>query len=164
MKSFQFIALALVAQVVSAHCMFSNQNCVTCISDYTYLNIWNTLIANRQPLQRPFACHLATLVTSVTSLGITCNVNPTPATETVEAVAVATIGFKLDNTLYHPDPAAVYLGKASSPAASWDGSGANWFKIAEWGATFDPFSSTGENASQLTTTIPPNTPAGEVNS
>jgi len=57
-----------------------------------------------------------------------------------------------------------YLGKASSPAASWDGSDANWFKIAEWGATFDPFSFTDENASKLTTTISPNTPAGEVNS
>lgn len=103
-------------------------------------------------------------VISVTSPDITCNVNPTPATETVEVVAVATIGFKLDNTLYHPGPAAIYPGKASSPAASWDGSDANWFKIAEWGATFDPFSFTDENTSQLTTTIPPNTPAGEVNS
>jgi len=101
-------------------------------------------------------------VTSVTSPDITCNVNPTPATETVQVAAGATIGFKLDNTLYHPGPAAIYLGKAPSTAASWDGSGANWFKIAEWGATFNPFAFTDQNASQLTTTIPANTPAGEV--
>jgi len=101
-------------------------------------------------------------VTSVTSPDITCNVNPTPATETVQVAAGATIGFKLDNTLYHPGPAAIYLGKAPSTAANWDGSGANWFKIAEWGAAFNPFTFTDENASQLTTTIPANTPAGEV--
>ena len=43
--------------------------------------------------------------------------------------AGSTIGFKLDNTLYHSGPAAMYLGKAPGRAADWDGSGANWFKV-----------------------------------
>jgi len=85
-----------------------------------------------------------------------------PATETVHVAAGATIGFKPDNTLYHPGPAAIYIGKAPSTAANWDD--ANWFKIAEWGATFNPFAFTDQNASQVTTTIPANTPAGEVSS
>jgi hypothetical protein len=34
---------------------------------------------------------------------------------------------------------SLWLGKAPSSASSWDGSGANWFKIYELGATFDPF-------------------------
>jgi hypothetical protein len=92
---------------------------------------------------------------------IRCNVSPGAASETVSVAAGSTIGFKLDNTLYHQGPAAIYLGKAPSTAASWDGSGANWFKIAEWGATFNPFQFTDFNANQLTTTIPSNTPAGE---
>ncbi|KAK7046140.1 hypothetical protein VNI00_007143 [Paramarasmius palmivorus] len=95
--------------------------------------IWTTLIAGsttstaavRQPLNN-------SPVTSVTSKDITCNVNPTAATDTVSVAAGSTIGFKLDNTLYHQGPAAIYLGKApSGSASSWDGSGANWFKASK---------------------------------
>ncbi|KAJ3562678.1 hypothetical protein NP233_g9428 [Leucocoprinus birnbaumii] len=144
MKFLQLAAIVAVAQTVSAH------------------YIWNTLIAGsttssaavRQP-------HSNSPVTSVTSADITCNASPSPASQTVDVAPGATIGFKLDNTLYHLGPAAIYLGKAPSTAASWNGSGANWFKIAEWGATFNPFTFTDANASQLTTTIPANTPPGE---
>ncbi|KAL0571312.1 hypothetical protein V5O48_010647 [Marasmius crinis-equi] len=142
------LSAALLAQSASAH------------------YIWTTLIAGsttstaavRQPLNN-------SPVTSVTSNDIRCNVNPSPASQTVSVAAGSTIGFKLDNTLYHQGPAAIYLGKAPSTAASWDGSGANWFKanlfIAEWGATFNPFTFTDFNANQLTTTIPSSVPAGE---
>ncbi|KAJ3501539.1 hypothetical protein NLJ89_g9293 [Agrocybe chaxingu] len=124
--------------------------------------IWTTLIAGsttsnaavRQPINN-------SPVTSVTSNDVRCNVNPSPASETVSVAAGSTIGFKLDNTLYHQGPAAIYLGKAPGSVASWDGSGANWFKIAEWGATFNPFQFTDFNANQLTTTIPASTPSGE---
>ncbi|KAK1227639.1 hypothetical protein PQX77_009352 [Marasmius sp. AFHP31] len=124
--------------------------------------IWTTLItgstkstaAVRQPLSN-------SPVQDVTSNDIRCNVNPSPASETVSVAAGSTIGFVLDNTIYHQGPAAIYLGKAPSTAASWDGSGANWFKIAEWGATFNPFQFTDFNANQLTTTIPSSVPAGE---
>ncbi|KAG6863686.1 hypothetical protein C0991_004123, partial [Blastosporella zonata] len=126
------------------------------------IDIWFNLIAGsttstaavRQPLNN-------SPVASVTSNDVRCNVNPTSATATVTVAAGSTIGFQLDNTVYHLGPAAIYLGKAPSTAASWDGSGANWFKIAEWGATFNPFTFTDANVSQLTTTIPANTPAGE---
>ncbi|KAH8118104.1 glycoside hydrolase [Phellopilus nigrolimitatus] len=86
---------------------------------------------------------------------------PGTATETVDVAAGSTIGFILDNTIYHQGPAAIYLGQAPSTAAEWDGSGANWFKIAEWGATFDPFTFIDYGASQLTATIPNDVPAGQ---
>ncbi|GLB44351.1 putative glycoside hydrolase family 61 protein [Lyophyllum shimeji] len=144
MKLASILGLAVLAQSASAH------------------YIWHVLVAGsttsstavRQPLNN-------SPVTSVTSNDIRCNVSPTPATETVTVAAGSTIGFQLDNTIYHQGPAAIYLGKAPSTAASWDGSGANWFKIAEWGATFNPFAFTDYGASQLTTTIPANTPPGE---
>ncbi|KAG6835270.1 hypothetical protein H0H93_003258, partial [Arthromyces matolae] len=100
-------------------------------------------------------------VTDVTSNDITCNIN-TPATETVTVPAGSFVGFELDNTLYHQGFSAIYLGKAPSTAASWDGSGANWFKIAEWGATFTPtFAFVDFGWSELNTTIPANTPPGD---
>ncbi|PPQ99634.1 hypothetical protein CVT24_005212 [Panaeolus cyanescens] len=144
MKLTAIVSLAVLAHSASAH------------------YIWNTLIAGsttstaavRQPINN-------SPVTSVTSNDVRCNVSPGAASQTVSVASGSTIGFKLDNTLYHAGPAAIYLGKAPSTAASWDGSGANWFKIAEWGANFNPFKFTDEGLSQLTTTIPSNTPPGE---
>jgi hypothetical protein len=98
----------------------------------------------------------------VTSNDIRCNVSPGAASAIVDVAPGATVGFNLDNTVYHQGPAAIYLGKAPSSVSSWDGSGASWFKIAEWGATFNPFKFTDEGVSQLTTTIPASTPPGEV--
>ncbi|KAH9476534.1 putative endo-beta-1,4-glucanase D [Psilocybe cubensis] len=144
MKLSGLVGIAILAQSASAH------------------YIWNTLIAGsttssaavRQPINN-------SPVTSVTSNDVRCNVSPGAASQTVSVSAGSTIGFKLDNTLYHQGPAAIYLGKAPGSVASWDGSGANWFKIAEWGATFNPFTFTDFNLAQLTTTIPSNTPSGE---
>ncbi|KAJ3571318.1 hypothetical protein NP233_g3831 [Leucocoprinus birnbaumii] len=144
MKLLSLVSLAILSQSVSAH------------------YIWNTLIAGsttssaavRQPQNN-------SPVTDVTSNDIRCNVNPSPATETVDVAAGSTIGFKLDNTIYHQGPAAIYLGSAPSDVSSWDGSGTEWFKIAEWGAEFNPFSFTDYGASQLTTTIPAATPSGQ---
>ncbi|KAF9526237.1 cellulose-growth-specific protein [Crepidotus variabilis] len=144
MKLASLAGLVLLSQTASAH------------------YIWNTLIAGststtaavRQPLNN-------SPVTSVSSNDVRCNVSPGAASQTVSVASGSTLGFKLDNTLYHQGPAAIYLGKAPSSVASWDGSGANWFKIAEWGATFNPFKFTDEGLSQLSTTIPANTPPGE---
>ncbi|KAF8663648.1 hypothetical protein AX16_000890 [Volvariella volvacea WC 439] len=144
MKLASILGLAVLAQSASAH------------------YIWTTLIAGstttsaavRQPPNN-------SPVESATSNNLRCNVNPAAASQTVSVAPGSTIGFILDNTVYHAGPAAIYLGKAPGSVASWDGSGANWFKIAEWGATFNPFSFTTAGVSQLTTTIPANTPPGE---
>ncbi|KAG6844789.1 hypothetical protein H0H87_003718 [Tephrocybe sp. NHM501043] len=138
------LALAALAHTASAH------------------YIWHSLVTSsgessaaiRQPVNN-------SPVQDVTSGAITCNVSPSAATQTVSVAAGSQVTFKLDNTIYHQGPAAIYLGKAPSTAAAWDGSGANWFKIAEWGATFNPFGFTDFNASELGTTIPAGTPSGD---
>jgi hypothetical protein len=58
---------------------------------------------------------------------------------------------------------AVYLGKAPSTAASWDGSGANWFKIYEVGAqiTSSAINFPANGQTQFQFQIPSATPAGE---
>ncbi|KAF9484786.1 hypothetical protein BDN70DRAFT_872032 [Pholiota conissans] len=143
MKLSGLVALAALTQSASAH------------------YIWNTLIAGSTTSSAAIRMPTSNSpVTDVTSPDITCNIN-TPATATVSVAAGSTIGFDLDNTIYHQGPAAIYLGKAPTTAADWDGSGANWFKIAEWGATFDPFTFTDYNLAQLTTTIPAATPSGD---
>jgi len=59
-----------------------------------------------------------------------CNSPQTTAAETVNVSPGATIGFKLDNTLYHQGPAAIYISKAPGDAASYDGSG-SWVKVRQ---------------------------------
>ncbi|QRV72247.1 glycoside hydrolase family 6 protein [Ceratobasidium sp. AG-Ba] len=110
-------------------------------------------------------------VTSVTSTDVRCNVGggSGSGTSTATVSAGSTVGFVLDNTIYHAGPLAVYLGKAPSSAASWDGSGANWFKIYELGATFNPFKFLSEGKahslppcqSTFNFKIPSSIPAGE---
>ncbi|KAG8706475.1 hypothetical protein FRC12_002036 [Ceratobasidium sp. 428] len=102
-------------------------------------------------------------VTSVTDNNVRCNVNGGSGSSTATAAVTAgsTVGFVLDNTIYHAGPLAVYLGKAPSTAASWDGSGANWFKIYEMGANFNPFKFKAEGLSTFTFPLPKSIPNGE---
>jgi len=62
----------------------------------------------------------------------------------------------------HPGPLNVYMAKAPSTAATFDGSGKVWFKIHELHAIIgDPLDWEGINQSQFNFTIPKNTPPGE---
>jgi hypothetical protein len=103
-------------------------------------------------------------VTSTSASNFICNTN-TPASDTVSVAAGSIVGFKLDNSVYHIGPAAMYLGKvpSGSTAATWNGQGTSWFKIAEWGATYNgQMSFSDMNAGQLTATLPGSVPAGDV--
>ncbi|CUA75408.1 putative endo-beta-1,4-glucanase D [Rhizoctonia solani] len=106
-------------------------------------------------------------VTDVTSTDLRCNVGGLASGSSTSIAAVAagsTVGFQADIGLIHPGPLQVYLGKAPSgqTAATWDGSGANWFKIYAIGADFSSGSLAWPTDNQQTFTfkIPSNTPAG----
>ena len=62
-----------------------------------------------------------------------CNINTGAAKEIVELQVQAGTGIALglDNSIFHPGPGALYLGKVpeGESAATWDGSGQNWFKV-----------------------------------
>ncbi|KAG9058822.1 hypothetical protein FS842_000019 [Serendipita sp. 407] len=66
-------------------------------------------------------------VTDVTSNDLRCNVGATTAS-TANVTAGSTVGFALDQAIFHPGVLNVYMSKAPSTAASYDGSG-KWFKI-----------------------------------
>ncbi|CAE6508994.1 unnamed protein product [Rhizoctonia solani] len=96
-------------------------------------------------------------VTDVTSTDLRCNVG---GLASGSATSIATVAAGL----IHPGPLQVYLGKVPSgqTAATWDGSGANWFKIYAIGADFSSGSLAWptDNQSTFTFKIPSSTPAG----
>jgi len=76
-------------------------------------------------------------VENVNSNDIRCNAGGLASgssTSTATVQAGSTVGFKMDQAIFHPGPITVYLSKAPGKAADYDGSGP-WFKIAELGAT-----------------------------
>ncbi|KAI5799332.1 glycoside hydrolase family 61 protein-like protein [Peziza echinospora] len=80
---------------------------------------------------------------------------------TVNVAAGSSVTFTLDTAVYHQGPIIWYLGKAPSKAADWDGSGTNWFKIAQVGPTFSGGTSSWPMSLSYTTTIPSKVPSGE---
>ncbi|KAG9123276.1 hypothetical protein FRC07_015164 [Ceratobasidium sp. 392] len=106
-------------------------------------------------------------VTDVTSTDFRCNVGGLASgskTSTTTVAAGSTVGFQADIPLSHPGPTQVYLGKVPSgqTAATWDGSGANWFKIYALGADFSSGSLAWPSSDKQTFTfkIPSGVPAG----
>ncbi|PVF99145.1 hypothetical protein CPB86DRAFT_814106 [Serendipita vermifera] len=120
---------------------------------YIFTNINGNTAAVRQPANN-------SPVTDVTSTAVRCN-NGAAATGIVTVAAGGSLTFGLDNTLYHLGPAAIYMAKATSDVTSFDGSGSVWFKVAQWGATFNPFTFTDYNLSSLTFTVPKTISAGQ---
>jgi hypothetical protein len=105
-------------------------------------------------------------VLDVTSTDIRCNVGAGSngaSIKTYNVTSGSTVGFAMDQGIFHAGPLSVYLGKAPSTAASWDGSGANWFKIYEIGAqiTSSAINFPANGQSQFSFPIPAATPAGE---
>ncbi|KAH7351030.1 putative endo-beta-1,4-glucanase D [Rhexocercosporidium sp. MPI-PUGE-AT-0058] len=57
-------------------------------------------------------------------------------TSTVSLAAGSTLAFSSDTAVYHNGPVSVYMAKAPTTAAAFDGSGNVWFKILDIGPTF----------------------------
>jgi hypothetical protein len=77
-------------------------------------------------------------VTDLTSTDMRCNVGGLTggSTTTVSTAAGSSLTFTLDTAVYHQGPVSIYMAKAPTTAAAYDGSGASWFKIFDLGPTF----------------------------
>ncbi|KAJ8514278.1 hypothetical protein ONZ45_g8165 [Pleurotus djamor] len=106
-------------------------------------------------------------ITDVTSLDFRCNAGglaTAASTQMLTAAAGSTIGWALDQSIFHPGPINVYLAKAPGNAHAFDGAGAVWFKVHEIrpvtnggsSITFPP-----DNISQFTFTLPSALPSGQ---
>lgn len=102
---------------------------------------WTSLIANNTKTAEYYFVRRNTNhnspVTDVSSTDIRCNTGglSNTGTNTATITAGSTVGFALDQSIYHIGPILVYMSSANGNAASYDGSG-QWFKIAQQGPTF----------------------------
>jgi hypothetical protein len=102
-------------------------------------------------------------VTDLSSDDLRCNVGGESggSTQTVSVQAGSTHTFTADTAVYHQGPVSFYMSKASSSAASYDGSG-SWFKIKDIGPTFQSSCSASWDLEKTySVTIPKNTPSGD---
>ncbi|KAG8789950.1 hypothetical protein FRC16_001147 [Serendipita sp. 398] len=149
--------MKLFSALTIASVLFSSAS-----AHYIFTNINGNSAAVRQPANN-------SPVTSVTSSAVRCN----SAASASAVVTVAAGGSfppspNLPGTLwdpllkfYHLGPASLYLARAPSDVKTFNGDGQVWFKIAEWGATFNPFSFKCYNLNALTATIPRSISAGQ---
>ncbi|KAF2197834.1 cellulose-growth-specific protein [Delitschia confertaspora ATCC 74209] len=104
-------------------------------------------------------------VTDVTSNDIRCNAGGLASgasTNTATITAGSTVGFALDQSIYHIGPIQVYMSKAPSTASSYDGSG-DWFKLAQLGPSFSSGAINWDatQVGQYTFKLPSSTPSGQ---
>ncbi|PPQ77853.1 hypothetical protein CVT25_015347 [Psilocybe cyanescens] len=148
MRAIAFLGLLLIARQAYAHYIF----------DTIIYGSKSSTKAIRKPAENA-------PVHNYTGSEITCNINTSKATQTVSIAAGSKITMELGEkkTIYHPGPVTIYLGKAPSKAADWEGTGKRWFKIAEWGPNLNPFSFNNIiGKSTFTVTIPKEVLSGEV--
>ncbi|EDN91795.1 hypothetical protein SS1G_07656 [Sclerotinia sclerotiorum 1980 UF-70] len=82
-------------------------------------------------------------------------------TQTITVKAGDSFSFTADVPVYHQGPLSIYMAKAPTTAAAFDGSGQVWFKILDIGPTFTNQVATWNLYQTYTYTIPPNLPNGD---
>ncbi|KAL5326442.1 hypothetical protein ACEPPN_004127 [Leptodophora sp. 'Broadleaf-Isolate-01'] len=103
-------------------------------------------------------------VTDLTSTDLRCNQGGVVGgnTQTITVTAGSSFTFTTDTAVYHNGPLSMYMAKAPSSAAAFDGSGQVWFKILDLGPTFDASgTATWPLAQTYTYTIPKALPNGD---
>jgi len=107
-------------------------------------------------------------VTDVTSTDLRCYDSTESGTASTATVAAgSTIGFTVSgnpSNMYHPSVVNVYMAKAPSAVASWDGSGDVWFKVYQISAVTDGGSTItfpAQNQSSVSFKIPSALPSGD---
>ncbi|KAF2972068.1 hypothetical protein GQX73_g1613 [Xylaria multiplex] len=125
MKNFVSLAAvsALAANTVSAHYIFQELT-----AGSTKFDVFQYIRKNS---------NYNSPVTDLDSNDLRCNVGATGSgTETIEMQAGEAFSFTLDTAVYHQGPISIYLSKAPGAASEYDGSG-EWFKIKDFGPTFN---------------------------
>ncbi|KAL3425827.1 fungal cellulose binding domain-containing protein [Phlyctema vagabunda] len=101
-------------------------------------------------------------VIDLASNDLRCNVGATgSSTQTVAVAAGSSVSFTSDVAVYHQGPLSVYMAKAPSTAAAFDGSGNVWFKILDIGPTFSNGAATWDLKQTYTFNLPTCIPSGE---
>ncbi|RWA11080.1 hypothetical protein EKO27_g4038 [Xylaria grammica] len=101
-------------------------------------------------------------VTDLSSNDLRCNVGGATggSTSTLALNAGDQFTFSLDQAVYHQGPVSLYMSKAPSTAAEYDGSG-SWFKTFDWGPNFANGQAQWTMTGTYSGTIPKCIPAGE---
>nr|CCA94934.1 putative glycoside hydrolase family 61 [uncultured eukaryote] len=107
-------------------------------------------------------------ITDVSSDALRCGDRPHPAAKTLQLSGGAKIGFRLKKSFWTPKkikelgPVSIYVGIVpdNKTFETWDGSGAQWVKLSEWGAKFHPFTFESYHKHEFTTLFPPPSPSG----
>ncbi|KAI8953560.1 glycoside hydrolase family 61 protein [Xylaria longipes] len=117
------IAAALAAQSVSGHYIFQ------ALGKGTAKGTAYEFVRRNTNYNSP--------VTDLSSNDLRCNAGGATggSTSTLALNAGDQFTFSLDQAVYHQGPVSLYMSKAPSTAAEYDGSG-DWFKIFDWGPKF----------------------------
>lgn len=102
-------------------------------------------------------------VTDLASNDLRCNKGGETAgnTTTVSLAAGSSVTFTADVQVYHQGPVSVYMAKAPTTAAVFDGSGTVWFKILDIGPKFPGGDWKATQQTSFTFNLPTCIPAGE---
>jgi hypothetical protein len=150
MKSFTPFFLAALASRASAHYIFER------------LTHGGTEYAVYQYIREN--TNYNSPVIDLTSNDMRCNQggenNTVGSTATITMAAGDSFTFTADVAVYHDGPLSIYMSKAPSTAASYDGSG-SWFKILDIGPDFSSGSAVWNLAQSYTYTIPKALPSGD---
>jgi hypothetical protein len=145
-----FAGLSVLATQSSAHYIFEQiTHAGTLYPAYTYIR-QNT--------------NYNSPVTALNSTDLRCNVGgeTSGSTTTLTVKAGDAFTFTTDTAVYHDGPLSMYMAKAPTTAAAFDGSGQVWFKILDLGPTFNADgTSTWPLSQTYSYTIPPALPNGD---
>ncbi|QRW13775.1 glycoside hydrolase family 61 protein [Ceratobasidium sp. AG-Ba] len=131
---------------------------------------WTSLIVNGT-YTKPYAnvrnsTNFNYPVTDVSSTNLTCNVGGRQAgtAKTATVTAGSKVGFALDEAIFHQGVVNVYMAKAPTTAAEFDGSGQVWFRIYELPPITDGGKSItfpSDNITDIHFDLPSTIPSGE---
>ncbi|KAI1129151.1 glycoside hydrolase family 61 protein [Nemania abortiva] len=141
-------AAALAAQTASGHYIFQS------LAKGTAKGTAYQYVRHNTNMNSP--------VTDLNSKDMRCNVGGATggSTSTLALNAGDQFTFSLDQALYHQGPVSLYMSKAPTTAAEYDGSG-DWFKIYDWGPKFGGGQAQWTMTGSYSGTIPKCIPDGE---